>query len=71
MPGMEWALAIVRALAVAALLSAFGASVFRAWVLPRVLAQAAEAAAFWRPIDAIVRRSLVAAALLLPAWAVL
>ena len=68
---MEWALALVRALAVAALLSAFGASVFRAWVLPRVSARAPEAAAFGTTVVAIDRRSLIAAALLLPAWAVL
>ncbi len=66
MSGVEGGLllALARALAVASLLSAFGAQVFAAWVLPRVGVR-------FGALTGLARGSLVAAAVLLPAWAVL
>ena len=61
-------LALARGAAVAALLSAFGSLVFRAAVLPKVAAQAVEAA---RPLNRLARGSLLAAAALLPVWGLL
>lgn len=67
MSGIEggWPLAFARSLAVAALLSAFGSQVFGRWVLPRV----AGPVGCRDSLQAVTRRSLAGAALLLPAWA--
>lgn len=65
------ALALARGAAVAALLSAFGSLVFRAAVLPKVMARAPQAAETARPLASLAQGSLLAAALLLPVWGLL
>ena len=64
-------LALARGAAVAALLSAFGGLVFRAIVLPKVVAQAPQAAEAAGSLDSLARGSLAAAAVLLPFWGLL
>ena len=64
-------LALARGAAVAALLSAFGSLLFRAAVLPKVAAQAPQAAETARPLASLAQCSLLAAAVLLPVWGLL
>ncbi len=71
--GRGLALALVRGSFVAALLSSFGASLFLALIAPRALQSmhAREAAGLEARCLRLVRGSLVAAMLALPAWLVL
>lgn len=64
-------LALARGAAVSALLSAFGTLVFRAAVLPKVAARAAQAAEAARPLASLAWGSLLAAAVLLLVWGLL
>ena len=67
-PEGGWPLVLARGLAVAALLSAFGALVFRAVVLPRVAARVPEAAGFGRAVLRLARGSLGVGVAALVAW---
>ena len=69
-PDGGWPLVVARSLSVAALLSAFGALLFRAVVLPKLAARVAPEIAD-RRIVGLATTSLVAAIPLLLAWAVL
>ena len=71
MPEGGFALALIRGLTVAALLSAFGCLVFRLVVLPRVIARVPAARGTDPALRTLAQRSLAAAVPLLLAWSVL